>query len=105
MKRKTIARYDVEADARHYHYPGFFSPAIQGSTHFKHTDLAGDVGVMFSIAQTGFDHRLARDREWTSAMKHHIDLIERGIKFLSFIKREDAVFESVLFRKRLYRAF
>ena len=58
MQRQTVAGHNIETDARHDHDPGIPRSPIQRSMRFENRDLTGDVEIVSTARQAGFDHRL-----------------------------------------------
>ena len=94
MRRETIRRYDVEADAGEQHDPGSSRLGVSPGESLEHRDLSGDVQVMRARPDTGVGHRSPGVREGSCAMQHHRGTSECGIQRGGIVDTRRAPFQA-----------
>ena len=75
---ETVARYDVEPDARHDHDARLGGLRTARGQRLEHIDLAGDVEIVRARLEAGVVHREGRAREWSRAVEDDRYVLECG---------------------------
>ena len=88
--RRLAAFRDLHELTGQERYAGGSGLAAQGQDRLEDRDLAGNVEVVRSGRETGFDHRRACSDKGSCAVQGQINRRERGPKALGVVQADDA---------------
>ncbi len=91
VRGHAIGGDNVKARARQHHNARRHERIGLGGKRLENRNLAGNVGVVHTFAQTGFNHGLCRMHEGAGAVEHQRYTLQRSIERVRVIQFKDAV--------------